>query len=64
MCRAKVLEGYLVLMHSATPMISLINEGLRPEGMDIDKFLFSYSDALKAVSESVRSHPNYDPSFA
>lgn len=54
-----VLEGFLTLIHSNLAVMTSINDGLRPEGFDINKYVFSYSDAIKEISEVVRSHPQY-----
>ena len=56
-----VLERYLPLLHNGLTVIGALNKGLRPKNMDIDKFTFSYAEALKNVSEVVRSHPSFTP---
>jgi hypothetical protein len=56
-----ILEGFLTLLHTNLAICQAINNGLRPEGLDIDKFTFTFADSLKEISGIVQSHPQYKP---
>jgi hypothetical protein len=56
-----VLEGFLTLIHTSLTVINAINDGLRPENLNIEQFVIKQSDALKEISELVHEHPQYTP---
>jgi hypothetical protein len=56
-----ILEGFLTLIHTSLALIKAINEGLRPENLDLGKYVITQSDALKEISALVHSHPQFRP---